>query len=682
MRDRLANPNPQSTILAIDAFVPGQNYPVWKLAFSNAQTLRNVIRCWANARLGTDLSKEVPAGAKAFTEAEALDLDDVVGNLRKKLKVRQGALSLTVAWPPEALPAAVEAAAAAARAGSRAGPKNTARGKLKKLHPSSRYCHVDRKVMGWGTSSTHMGKIRSGTYSDTRGHYPEAELASTMRQPPSRMDYDVVELESQVLAAFDEQHELFRTRLTGPPSLMRNWEATCRRFEQLHLDIKADMRSSLVPFPVFIPSRGRPEKAHLNWEAEHVFGKPRPDVPAGSWPVVCVVVEPQEEEEYRRVWSDILMLVLPESSRGAGYARWVVQHVCTKAFVAVPGQSINPLSADAQLRRLGRIWIADDTLTMIYRLDFMEISLEDSQGRFARPRRLKNRVVGDGPIFWEAMLAVQKHPFLPRAAVAGFLRDDGTAVCKRNEWKQDELALYKIVLLNLMELCNLGVAYLPDLQMYEDICLNHDVLSKGGRTLKCQCYGFRAVHPRKGGCLQQRRSKHDKPQRTRLNDLMKIPAFKSLDKDRRHTVQQLLEWVRDKEQKFQTKAMAFNSKEQKFQTKTKSAQAPDGQAASSDHKPCEDVLKQHASVDGDEGIFGNETGDRDEVCSVSSREEAEASWSGKCPDGPLHAMQRKTNCQEAVCVEDASSSDEDELVAQPALGSRPLSWGRRTVEQA
>lgn len=644
MRAKLANPNQVSTLLAIDAFVPGQSYPVWKLAFSNAQTLRNVIRCWANARLGIDPSKEVPPGAKAFTEAEALDLDDVVGNLRKKLKVKQGALSLTVAWPPEALPAAVEAAAAAARAGSRAGPKNTARGKLKKLHPSGRYCHVDRRVMGWGSSSTQMEKIRSGKYSETRGHYPEAELASTMRQAPPQGDGDGIELESQVLAAFDEQCELFRTRLTGPPSLMRNWEATCKRFEQLHREVKADMR---VPFPVFIPSRGRPEKAHLNWEAEHVFGKPGPDIPAGSWPVVCVVVEPHEEAEYRRVWSNILMLVLPESSRGPGYARWVVQHVCTRAFVAVPGRSIDPLSAGTQLRRLGRIWIADDTLTMMYRLDFMEISLEDSQGRFARPRRLKNRVVGDGPIFWEAMLAVQRHPFLPRAAVAGFLRDDGTAVCKRNEWKQDEMALYKIVLLNLMELCNLGVKYLPDLQMYEDICLNHDVLSKGGRTLKCQCYGFRAVHPRKGGCLQQRRSKHEKPERTRLKDLVKISAFKSLEKSRRHAVKQLLEWVRDKEQK--------------FQTKTKSAQIPDGQGASSDQKPCAAVLEQPPSLDDDdksmeEGIVENKSGDRDEVCSISSHEEA-------------------------GCIEGASSSDEDELVAQPASGSRPLSWGRRRAEE-
>lgn len=654
MHRALSSTNQPSTLLAIDASVPGQSFPVWKLAFSNAQTLGNVIRCWANVRLGIDLSTEVPSGAKAFTEAEALDLNDAVGDVRKKLKIKHGALSLTVVWPAEALPGAAEAAAAAARSGSRAGPQGKARSKLKKLHPSGRYCHVDRGFMGWGSSSTQMEKIRSGRYSETKGHYPEAELARSMRQPPPNLDSDsVIELESQVLAAFDDQRgELFRARLTGPPAFLRNWEATCKRFEHLHQVTKPDKHASLVPFPVFIPSRGRPEKAHLNWEAEHVFGKPGPDVPAGSWPVVCVVVEPQEEAEYRRAWSHVLMLVLPESGRGPGYARWVVQHVCTKAFVVVPGQHLDPVSADTQLRRLGRIWIADDTLTMMYRLDFMEIPLEDSQGRFARPRRLKKRVVGDGPIFWEAMLAVQKHPFLPRAAVAGFLRDDGTAVCKRNEWKQDELALYKIVLLNLTELSNVGVTYLPDLQMYEDICLNHDVISKGGRTLKCQCYGFRAVHPRKGGCLQQRRSKRGKPEQTRLSDLINKSSFKSLDKGRRDGVLQLLEWVRDKEQK--------------FQTKTKSAQTPKGQTAASDQKSCEDVLEQQASADvleqraslniGDNESMECVLNDHDEVCSVSSAEGAD-------------------------CVADASSSDEEELVAQPALGSRPLSWGRKAEER-
>ena len=76
----------------------------------------------------------------------------------------------------------------------------------------------------------------------------------------------------------------------------------------------------------------------------------------------------------------------------------------------------------------------------------------------------------------------------------------------------------QIVLLDLPELWRLGIEYMPQLRMYEDmlkhlshcvllcliartrdngedICLNHDVLSKGGRTLKCQGLGLKEQGP-------------------------------------------------------------------------------------------------------------------------------------------------------------------------------------------
>eukprot|EP00438_Fugacium_kawagutii_P024233 Skav223094 [mRNA] locus=scaffold419:492385:500039:+ [translate_table: standard] len=233
------------------------------------------------------------------------------------------------------------------------------------------------------------------------------------------------------------------------------------------------------------------------------------------------------------------MLVLPESNRGPGYARWVVQRVCTK--FCFEGDLMKP-------QRLQRIWIVDDTLTMFYRLALMRKFV--GCGKLSRPKRMKYRVANEGLMFMEALLAVQKHHFIGRAAVAGFLRDDGTAVCKRNDWKLDELALYKVVMLDLCELWRLGVEYTPHLQMYEDICLNNDVLSSGGRTLKCQCYGFRAVHAKKGGCLKQRDGRH-KPGQTRLKDLVKKPQFQSMKKDRQKAVLELLQWVRDKEMLFQ-----------------------------------------------------------------------------------------------------------------------------------
>ncbi|CAK9068042.1 unnamed protein product [Durusdinium trenchii] len=519
----------EGILLNITASAPGRSFPTWKVTFSTAQPLGDVLRGWANTRLGVDLTEQVPEKAQALaSDGSALPLTESVGSLREKLRMRQGAYTLDVLWPAEALPAVKSAR-------GRTAPGPPARSKLRKLHPSARYCYVDRRVMGWGSSSTHKAKIAAGTYADTRGHYPEAELALAMRTPPA-FDEDV-ELEDRQLAALDDANAvLFHARLRGPKHEVLNWEATCKRCERNIRERKPDKKASQLPYPVFIPSCGRAEKAHLNWRASHVFG-PQETTPLGLRPVVCLVIEPEEEEDYRAAWPLSLMLILPEGHRGPGYARWVVQRLCTSSCI------VGHEASDGSQRRLQRIWIVDDTLTMFYRLALMEKFV--SCGRLRRPKRMKHRVA-NGLMFQEALLAVQRHHFIGRAAVAGFLRDDGTAVCKRNDWKLDELALYKVVLLDLRELWRLNVEYTPQLQMYEDICLNHDVLSKGGRTLKCQCYGFRAVHAKKGGCLQQRNGRERSGQ-TRLKDLVKKSEFAKMNKDRQKVVKELLQWVRDKE---------------------------------------------------------------------------------------------------------------------------------------
>ncbi|CAJ1380597.1 unnamed protein product [Effrenium voratum] len=527
---------PQVTLLSVGAIYPGRSFPNWKVAFSNARSLRDVVRCWANAYMGVDLSQEVPEGAQALADGKPLNLERTVGSLRETLSVRQGAYSFEISWPAETLPDAPTAAA----------PKKSGASKLRRLHPSARYCHVDRRVMGWGSSTTHKAKIAAGTYADTIGHFPEAELAAQMRTPPPLPKDGEVALQGCLLAAIgDDNKALFHARLIGPQNEVLNWEATCRRCERVSLARKTDKQAPQVPYPVFIPTCGRPEKAHLNWQAAHVFGCQQ-ETALGLQPVVCMVVEPEEEERYRAFWPSSLMLILPESNRGPGYARWVVQRVCTRSYVV--GDSNCGDRHEDNLRRLYRIWIADDTLTMFYRLALMDKYV--GCGRLQRPKRMKHRVASKGQMFLEALLAIQRHPFSTRAAVAGFLRDDGTAVCKRNDWKLDEMALYKIVLLDLPELWRLGIEYMPQLRMYEDICLNHDVLSKGGRTLKCQCYGFRAVHAKKGGCLEQRHGRHKSGQ-TRLKDLVKKSEFGSVAKDRQKAVRELLQWVRDKEVLFQ-----------------------------------------------------------------------------------------------------------------------------------
>lgn len=200
------------------------------------------------------------------------------------------------------------------------------------------------------------------------------------------------------------------------------------------------------------------------------------------------------------------------------------------------------------MRRLPWVWIVDDSLSMFYQLrPIVDITGAPPELNPSGATRLKQREAPDNtPMFLAALLAVQRHTFMLKAAVAGFLRDDGTAVCKRLDWKKDELSLYKVILLNLPKLKRLGVEYQRGLLMYEDICLNHDVLQSGGHTLKCQSYCFRAIQRRGGGCAEQRESTLERTG-TKLEDLMALTDFQGLDASRQQAVNQILEWVQSKE---------------------------------------------------------------------------------------------------------------------------------------
>lgn len=158
-------------------------------------------------------------------------------------------------------------------------------------------------------------------------------------------------------------------------------------------------------------------------------------------------------------------------------------------------------------------------------------------------------------MFREALCTVQQHSQLPRVAIAGFLRDDGTAVCKRRDWILDQLSLYKIVLLNLRELKRLRVEYLRDLKMYEDICMTHQVLSKAGHTLKCQSYCYRAVHAVHGGCDSQRQGRGTSSDTTQLEQLMTPAEYRRASTEQQELVRDLLQWVRAKEAKSAAKSV-------------------------------------------------------------------------------------------------------------------------------
>ena len=74
-------------------------------------------------------------------------------------------------------------------------------------------------------------------------------------------------------------------------------------------------------WPIFVLTRGRPQRAHLNWAADHVLGA-QTDSP------IVAVVDPSERAEYRRCWPAALLLVLPASGRPVGYARHVLKRAC------------------------------------------------------------------------------------------------------------------------------------------------------------------------------------------------------------------------------------------------------------------------------------------------------------------------------------------------------------------
>lgn len=523
--------------------------------------LQDVCSQWALKHMG---SQHLPSDLRvsSLPDGPGLPLDSSLREVLSQLARRGTGTCLFLAWPRRMEEELEMQATGAVR------NKQTAKVKLNRLNVSSRYGNVDRHTMNMHKSSTYKDKLKSGCYVDTVGRFADVDRIRAMRSLTSSEDVPpaICSIELVVRKALGEhgnardctapEMELFRVQLSGPEELVANWQATCDKFARLKQAGKS-MIDVNQPYPVFIPTRGRSGKANLNWEAEHVFGCPAADE-TQLRAVVCAVVEPKEEEVYREAWPRCLFLVLPHGGRGPGYARWVVQKVCTRAFeFSVPkDRGITGVCTRRvwKERRLPWVWIVDDYVCMFYRLVALSTAGQQQHRHegYEADKRLKKRVAAKGaPMFQEAMLAVQRHPSLPRVSVAGFLRDDGTAVCKRIEWKLDEMSLYKAVLLNLGKLRSLGVEYTPGLLKFEDVCLNHEVLSRydrGGRTLKCQSYCFRATQCKRGGCLEQRDARPSGDRRTMVSDLMSPAWFNKLPKERQQTIRDLVHWVNRREE--------------------------------------------------------------------------------------------------------------------------------------
>lgn len=528
--------------LSIEASVRG-SLKVWNVDVPSNVALRDVVSSWAGA-----MQQQVGLEAAHVTGRSggpALNLDSKIVALRPQLPIRGGRLGLVVSMPSQ-----TEAKLQQQNSKDRA--RASAKGALSKLHFSACMTDLDLKIFGT-RSKTMQEKIASGRYGQAgaRGVQLPCGLGDAMKPSPSApicggRDGDWRgPLEDRELVVYSHQKEdveLFRVRLSGPRVQIENWAATAKKFESVRTSTDGPGKSiTSVPFPVFMPSQSRAKIAHLNWEAPHVFGMPSQDMAPGSWPVVIAVVEPDEEEDYRKVWPGALLLVLPKKKRGPSYVRWIIQRICTKSF---EWRAVNQKrSKIGPLRQLPWCWICDDNLISFFRLVSIRKAPEPRGTTVGKKREWGTKT----PMFWEAMVAVQQHPNFHKFALCGFLRDDGTATCKTQDWTYDVLSLYKVVLLNNRELRRLRVEYLPGLQKYEDLYFNSEVQRQGGQMLKCQCYCFRAGSgSSKHG--KRRRELRDTPAEL-MPGLMDAQHYSALGVQERASVKLLSDLMKHKERK-------------------------------------------------------------------------------------------------------------------------------------
>ncbi|CAK9074167.1 unnamed protein product [Durusdinium trenchii] len=271
--------------------------------------------------------------------------------------------------------------------------------------------------------------------------------------------------------------------LRGPAQRLQDFWQAVEEHRRSYFEVEPTLRraNKEVPYPVFICSKGRASSGFLEWRAAHCLGPNS----AGVCPVV-IVVEPQEESTYRLHWPDAILLVLSRPAETAiGYARWVVQKICTSSRCA--GRHL----------QLPFIWMADDLLLSFYRIERLQYG--------GKRRRILRALPQRG--FWEAFVAVQQRQDICEMAVAGFLRDRGASSLVKRDWViDDSLALQKVVLLNLVQLQSLQVEYCPWLRKSEDLAIAYQVAKEpGGHLLKCHRYTYRARHLARSGAEEVRR---------------------------------------------------------------------------------------------------------------------------------------------------------------------------------
>lgn len=163
--------------------------------------------------------------------------------------------------------------------------------------------------------------------------------------------------------------------------------------------------------------------------------------------LVFVVVTPSDEVTYRERWPAALFLVLPLAGEclGAGYARYIIQKVCTAGQISTPSvDSFQPLVNWA----LPYAHILDDSLSEFFELRDLTTAEKQEANRFnggtCMVHTKRVHVVNS---FRKAMMSLQCEPNMRSLWVQGYSRDDGLC-CTKAEKHIFGCSVYKAVLLN------------------------------------------------------------------------------------------------------------------------------------------------------------------------------------------------------------------------------------------
>ena len=402
-------------------------------------------------------------------------------------------------------------------------------------------------------------KIAEGRYLHTMGMFKQDKYRKAMQTPPEPREEA---LSKWTLVAWDRRKGGSVDIPGGPASYSGDFGTKVLRMTLWSTESSAECFLSWcwwfrergsqensgwvaeTPYPVFIPSKGRPKDAHLNWRAEHCFGdeafdSARPSDADSPASLVVAVVEPSEATAYREAWPELPLIILPENDLGPAFVRWSVQKLCTSFRVEIDGEY-------GPLQHLQYCWLIDDSITSFYSLEQLSgKTLEEEQqriqerlqqqdlgtlvavGPLKRPMGRRSERCAAGAMFAKALLTLQKAGKADYA-IGGFLRDDGTAPMKIAQWALDSTSIFKVVLLNLLQLFQLQVEYLPQLRLFEDVCLNVQARNSGAHLLKCMTFCYRADNKRFGGCVAERAAKAASSQCTSLEDLISANAFLGL----------------------------------------------------------------------------------------------------------------------------------------------------------